>query len=293
MKKAVAFLGFLALCSASAKPDARSASNHVLVHNGRTVVPLVSVRTGVYHTLALSNSGPTTTSPDSNTLDEHQGVVGMNGTVLYGYLNGRLVGKVEVVEYRPGDEEQGIEEEVTVGSVEDQASTTARIFTSQPLPVAMRNPPRKATQIEIAVAQNLTREALQRRRVPETLWPRALKTMVVQPIHVRSGEPEILLILGNITVAGKEGNDRALGFLLIAERQTGEYQLTLNKVHWPGLVCAEKSWDFLDHADFDSDGTDELVLEVWGWESWRQMILRRVNGQWKRPGYNENEWPSC
>ena len=43
-----------------------------------------------------------------------------------------------------------------------------------------------------------------------------------------------------------------------------------------------QDYRFVDQLDFDGDGTDEIVVEVTGYESEEFRILKRINGSWMR-----------
>ncbi len=279
---ALAFAG-----NPAARPTENS-PNFVLVTTGHRTIPVARVYNNSIDALSMKD-----TAPSSPLAEEEDGRFGLNGMTLYGYENGRLIGTGTVDGVEPSGEE-GEEENVRLTlHRREPVAETSTIYTTRQLPRSFRALPRQATGNEKAAGMRFVREILASRRIPQAAWSKVIGAIEIKPISVQSNE-EVLIITSpdSVDIGG-----RVLGFFLIAEQQpsrTAElYQLTMARVHWGSAVCGETSWKFLEHADVDADGTDELIYRAMGWESWRYWILRRHKGKWAPAGIEKYGESAC
>ncbi len=88
-------------------------------------------------------------------------------------------------------------------------------------------------------------------------------------------------LVGSVLSKGIKANHQ---LFLIADEQNGQYTLQLASYHVSTDI--EESTDFvdelfLDHADLDNDGTDEIVTSSYYYESWDYTIYKLKDGQWQ------------
>lgn len=274
----------VALCAplwtVAARPVA-GAQNHILVSSGGHVIPLATVRNGVFESLSLKND-EVKTQPEQDQAGAKTDVL-LKGESVYGYLDGRFVGTTTITSVRIAQDETEVDE-VRLLAPKDQAGAPARLFTTLPLPNSVRSSSRKPTDAEAADAGQLVRSVLAKRRVPQSAWATILKQTETKVVSLARGEGEVLLISSNgpIYFDYDRGIRWAAALLLIGERGNGiAFRPTLIRLFWGRSGESLVSWTVLDHADLDGDGTDELIYEELDWETLSHGLLRRQSGVWQ------------
>lgn len=249
----------------AAAPNAR---NYVFVEIGGKAVPLAFVTQGRFDMFSISDFAPGSEAAQGD------GSVGVRNMKVYGYRNGRFVGPGSVIGFVPSAGEDDIDA-VLIAAAESKPVAQARTFTTQLLKSPARGLPRKPSAQEVKQAQEIVRDILGQRKVPSRAWSQILQATQVKPVRVAT-DLEILIIRAPAIEIG----ERSLDFFLIAERKSTQYRLTMSRVHWGGITC-KQDFDLFDHADLDSNGTDELIYSVYGWEWWRYWVIRREKGRWE------------
>jgi len=87
--------------------------------------------------------------------------------------------------------------------------------------------------------------------------------------------------------------ENVFGYLVVAEQGKTGYRSVATRVHYGGAVCRVTSWTLVGHADLDADGSDELLVQAWGWESTGLAILRRAGGRWRSALETDRSAPGC
>lgn len=255
------------VCMAT-KAAAPNVSNYVFVEIGGKAIPLASVKHGRFEMFSVVGSAV------GSEFERANGRGGFLGVKTYGYRGGQFIGPSSVIGVL-ASEGEGESDAVLIAAPDGSSLGAARTFTTQPLKSSVRIPPREANASEVQNALDMVRNILRSRQVPQSAWPRIIKSTRIKPVQV-STDMEILVI----RTPAIEIGEKALDFFLIAERKGTEYRLKMSRLHWGGLTC-KQDFDLFDHADLDSDGTDELIYSVYGWEWWRYWIIHRQNGRWE------------
>lgn len=150
---------------------------------------------------------------------------------------------------------------------------------------------------ELRAARGLLQPLLSKHGVPRHAWKAVLAGSAVTSLSVGKGAPRVLVITGETGVPDRRRDhgdmEQVFGYLIIAEQGRTGYRSVTTRVHYGGAVCGVTRWTLVGQADLDADGSDELLVQAWGWESTGLGILRRAGGSWRSALETDFSAPGC
>ena len=278
MKKIAAFCAAMALCVLAPGAGAAPATTFLFASSGDGPTPLAAVRGGVFAPLEASGEKPQLRYRfGANGKEEH---LSLRGLKLFGYRDGNLRGtwNVRGVTIAPMDA-------AVLLDIPDYDTATAGLLASAPLRSAGSAP--AATPADVKAARTLVQALLGKRGIPRKAWAPVLAGLKVHAVRIVANATPVLVISGGGEVPrAKPDPDegaRTFSYLVIAESAGGRWSPAFQKTFYGDGMCAATNWHYLDHADLDADGTDELIIDAWAFESSPSAtILRRAaNGRWQ------------
>lgn len=141
------------------------------------------------------------------------------------------------------------------------------------------NSQRPANDDEKAAAKRFAMDEFRKHGVPE---PLAKEIQLEQSIVTKLQQSSSVSLIGYAFIKTKTAVHEVF---LIANLETPNPSVEFTRYHVTKDVEDGKdseNYRFVDQLDLDGDGTDEIVVEVTGYESEEFRILKRINGSWRR-----------
>jgi hypothetical protein len=141
------------------------------------------------------------------------------------------------------------------------------------------NNQREPNEAELAHAKQLAMNEFLKHGVPAE-FSKSLK--IDRAIVMRVDETEDELLVGSLFVEGEGARHE---IFLVAMMASSGATTELARYHKTTAVEDGKDAQdvrFVDQLDLDGDGTDEIVVEVTGYESEAFLIYKRMSGRWRR-----------
>ncbi len=141
------------------------------------------------------------------------------------------------------------------------------------------NSARPADDNEMAIAKQLAMNEFRKHAVPEAL---AKDIQFEQSIVTKLDGTGTKTLIAYIFI---KTNDAIQEVFLVAKLEDAGASTEFARYHLTKDVedgMDSEDYRFVDQLDLDGDGTDEIVVEVTGYESEQFRILKRANGAWVR-----------
>ncbi len=194
------------------------------------------------------------------------------------FLGGQQKGKVKVEKVLPLQCDSSAAVVSADASVRWEKGTMA-LATNAATVSAHANAQRKANENEETIAKHLAMTEFRKHGVPEAL------------------EKDIQFEQAIVTRLDQGGAKSLIAYLFIKTKVAIHEVFLIGKLgEADGIIefaryhktedladgMDSQDYRFVDQLDFDGDGTDEIVVEVTGYESEEFRILKRINGSWMR-----------
>ncbi|HJZ64329.1 MAG TPA: hypothetical protein VKD70_08430 [Candidatus Acidoferrum sp.] len=138
---------------------------------------------------------------------------------------------------------------------------------------------RPANEAEKSIAKRLAVAEFRKHGVPEQL---AREIQFAQAVVTKLDQNRHDSLVANVFIKTKA---RVHELFLIGKLDGTDASTEFTRYHLTKDVedgMDSEDYRFVDQLDLDGDGTDEIVVEVTGYESEEFRILKRVNGLWIR-----------
>jgi hypothetical protein len=291
MKKIAALSATMALALLALGAHAAPVTNFLFMSSGDGPQPLGAVRDGVFAPVqadAANSARPQLRYRFGANGKEER--LPLRGLKLFGYRDGNLRGtwNVRGATIAPMDG-------AVLLDIPDYDTKTASLLASAPLRSA--GPAPSATPADVQAARAMVQALLAKRGIPRKAWPPVMAELKAQAVRIVANAAPVLVISGSGEVPWgqpkpqPDKGERVFSYLLIAETSGGRWTPAFQKTFYGDGMCAATNWSYLDHADLDADGTDELIIDAAAFEtSPSGTILRRTaKGGWKTTAAGELE----
>lgn len=270
----------VSLLSSVAAAAAAPATTFLFSSSGEGVQPLGAVRAGVFAPLQRDGD-----DLEAARLRYRFGAkeerLSVRALKLFGYRDGNLRGTWNARGLAAGQMDGA-----TLVDIPEYDTRTARLLASTPLGSA--GPAPAATPADLRAGRALLQAQLARRGVPRKAWKDVLAALQVRTVLIAENAAPVLVVTATAPVDPAPGaqareSERAFSTFLIAEKRNERWTPAFQASFFGNALCGVTGWAYLDHADLDGDGSDEIVVDAWGDETTHPatILKRGANGRWQ------------